>query len=209
MVNQFLFLSLFFSLAVGQQLTPIPSPKDGFVLGPLSSNYTLDVFYDHLCPDSAAAFPPLYQFYLANQAWLGLRIHIFPLPYHQFSFVVAQAGRYIQLQYPAKFLTFLTAMFNNQILINNNSPNWDFPTLNSKVALYTSQATGVGYSEILNALNNDVINWSSIVSWKYATNRRMSSTPSHLLNGVYVPQMYNFTTTQQWTQYFQTPSISS
>jgi hypothetical protein len=196
-------LFLLLALCTAQQLTPIPSPRDGFLLGPAWSNFTLDVFYDHLCVDSAAAFPGLYSYWQANQKWLGLRIHIFPLPYHPFSFVVAQAGRFIQTKYPSKFIGFVTYMFQRQELIINGEKNWDFATLQSKVALYTSQGTGVAYTEVLNALSDDDINWSSRVSWKYATSRFMSGTPRYILNGVYVPGVTGYTTAAQWSNYFE------
>lgn len=195
---------LLIALVAGQQVTPIPSPRDGFVLGPVRSNYTIDVFYDHLCSDSAAAFPGFYQFWQANQNWLGLRIHIYPLPYHPFSFVVAQAGRYIQQSYPTKFMAFLTYMFTHQNLILQNYMNWNFPTVQNKVAQYTQQATGVSFSEIINALNDNDLNWSSRVSWKYATSRMMTGTPTYMINQVWVAEVGSFTTAAQWSAFFNT-----
>ena len=196
-------LVIFLSLVSAQQLTPIPSPKDGFFMGPSGSNYTLDVFYDHLCIDSANAYPGLMQYWQANKNWLGLNIHIFPLPYHAFSFVVAQAGRYIQTKYPSKFLDYTTYMFGHMNLILTNSKNWDFTTLNNKVAQYTQQATGVNFNEVLNALYDEDYNWSSRVSWKYATSRLIFGTPQYLVNGVFVPDASDFTTMDQWNQFFE------
>lgn len=196
-------LVLFLFTVSAQQLTPIPSPKDGFMLGPSGSNYTLDVFYDHLCIDSANDYPGLMQYWQANQGWLGMNIHIFPLPYHSFSFVVAQAGRYIQTNYPSKFLDYMTYMFGHLNIILTNSKNWDFTTLNNKIAQYTQQATGVSYTEVLNALYDDDYNWSSRVSWKYATSRLIFGTPQYLLNGVFVPDASEFSTAAQWASFFQ------
>ena len=193
---------LLIALCSSQQVTPVPSPRDGFVLGPVKSNYTIDAFFDHLCTDSAAAFPGFYQYWQANQNWLGLRIHIFPLTYHPFSFVVAQAGRYIQSAYPSKFLSFMSYMFSHQNLILNNYMNWDFNTLQNKVALYTQQATGVSFSEVLNALNDQNVNYSSRVSWKYATSRMVTGTPMYLVNQVLAPEAGSFTTSAQWASFF-------
>lgn len=195
-------LFLLITLCAGQQVTPIPSPRDGFFLGPRTSNYTLEIFLDHLCSDSAAAFPGLYQYWQANQQWLGLNIHVFPLPYHPFSFVVAQAGRYIQQSYPSKFISFVTYMFSHQNLILQNYQNWDFPTVQNKVAQYTQQATGVGFNEVLKALNNEDINYSSRISWKYATSRTLTGTPLFLINQVWVPEVSSFTTVEDWTDFF-------
>ena len=207
MVNKIAMLFFLIAFCAGQQLTPIPTPRDGFVLGPIRSNYTIDVFYDHLCSDSAAAFPGLYQYWQANQQWLGVRIHIYPLAYHPYSFVVAQAGRFIQQSYPSKFMSFLTYMFSHQSLIINNCQNWNFPTVKNKVAQYTNQATGVSISEILRALDNNNINWSSRVSWKYATSRGITGTPMYLVNQVLVGEACSFTTSAQWSQFFSSLQI--
>lgn len=193
---------LLLTLCSAQQLTPIPSPKDGYFLGPMMSNFTLDVFYDHLCVDSASAYPGLMQYFNDNQDWLGLNIHIYPLPYHLFSFVVAQAGRYIQLKYPDKFVDYLTYMFQKQDYILKNGKNWDFPTAQNKIALYASQGTGVAFNEILNSLSDSDLNWSSRVSWKYATSRLITGTPQYILNGVWIPGATDFTTAADWTNYF-------
>ena len=144
--------------AFSQQLTPIPSPYDGFLIGPLNTNYTIDVFYDHLCSDSKAAFPGLYSYWTSNQAWLGLRIHIVPLPYLQ--------------------------------------------TVNVKGAGLTNLATGVSTNDILNALNDDDINWSSRVSYKYAASRTITGTPQYLINEVWVSQASTFTTVSDWATFF-------
>lgn len=188
--------------AYSQQLTPIPSPYDGFLIGPLNTNYTIDVFYDHLCSDSKAAYPGLYSYWSSNQAWLGLRIHIVPLPYHHFAFVVAQAGRYIQTNYPSKFINFLSFMFQYQSIILNGYTAWDFSVTNMKVAGLTNQATGVSTSEILTALSDDNVNWSSRVSYKYAASRTITGTPQYLINEVFVPQASTFITASDWKNFF-------
>lgn len=193
---------LFFALCSAQQLVPVPSPVDGYLLGPVTTNYTLEVFYDHLCTDSAASYNGLMSYWQANSQWLGLRVHIFPLPYHLYSFIAAQAGRYIQLNYPTKFISYVSYMFSHQSTIISQAPSWDFTTANYKIAQYTQQATGVSFSEILNALSDSSINWSSRVSWKYATSRGMTGTPLFLVNQVWVPGVSNYTTAAQWTSYF-------
>jgi hypothetical protein len=195
-------LSLIITGCFSQQLTPIPSPNDGFLIGPLNSNYTIDAFFDHLCSDSKAAFPALYSYWQSNQAWLGLRIHILPLPYHHFSFVVAQAGRFIQQNYTSQFMNFVTFMFQYQSIILNGYKAWDFPTVNLKVAGLTNQATGVSTTEIMNALNNGDINWSSRVSYKYAGARTLTGTPLYLVNDIWVPEATLFTSVGNWTSFF-------
>ena len=208
MVNK---MKLIFSLLVlntlAQQLTPIPSPMDGFQLGPTTSNYSIDVFYDHLCADSAAAFPGLYQYWQSNQGWLGLNIHIFPLPYFKFSFMVAQAGRYIQQTYPAKFIQFLSYMFTYQNIVLNNYQTWTYSDAQLKVSGLTNQATSIPTNEIGAALNNTAVGNSSEISWKYSASRMMTGAPRYLINDIWVPSVTGFTTAAQWNSFFQ--NISS
>src|SRR5574343_1429369 len=99
----FLVFACVVSLSLAVQVVPIPATPEGFVLGPSNSDRVLDVFYDYLCSDSAAAFPGLWQYWQENQSWLKLVIHIFPLPYHHYTFMVSQAGKYVQQNYPSEY----------------------------------------------------------------------------------------------------------
>lgn len=197
-----LILGLIALTCKGQQLAPIPYPIDGFFIGPPNAPYTIDAFFDHLCPDSAAAYPGLFLFINSNQNLVNLKVHIFPLPYHPFSFVVAQAGRYIQQQYPSKFLQYLDYMFEYQDFILNDYPTWNFTTVQSKVATYANQGTKIPYNYILSNLSNPDINYSSRVSWKYAASRTMTGTPLFLINEVWVPGVSGFTSSSDWENYF-------
>jgi hypothetical protein len=199
-------MKLVFSLlalnCLAQQLTPIQSPADGFLLGPISSNYTLDIFYDHLCIDSKNAFPGLFQYWQANSNWLGLNIHILPLPYHPFSFVVAQAGRYIQQSYPTQFINFLSYWFTYQSYVLINFRYWDFPTAQQQIANLTNQATSVPVNEILSALNDDDVYASSQASYEYAASRTITGTPLYLVNDIFVPGATDFESASDWAGFF-------
>ena len=196
-------LFLLFALCSAQQLVPVPSPIDGFLLGPASTNYTIDVFYDHLCKNSSAGYNGLMEYWEANSQWLGLRIHIYPLPRNLYSFIAAQSGRFIQLKYPSKFLLYLSYIFSHQSLITDQVINWDLATANYKIAQYTQQATGVSFTEIQNALSDSTYSSASVVSWKYAASRRMTGTPSYLVNEVWAPEVTAYTTKEQWASFFK------
>jgi hypothetical protein len=95
-------------------------------------------------------------------------------------------------------------MFENQSNILNGYPSWDFQTVNVKVAGLTTLATDVPTNEILNALNDDDINWSSRVSYKYAASRSIAGTPQYLINEVWVSEASSFTTVSDWSAFFST-----
>ena len=190
------------SLGLGLQVVPIPVVPEGYVLGSANSTKVLDVFYDHLCSDSAAAFPGLWSYWQSNQNWLKLVIHIFPLPYHHYTFMVSQAGKYVQLNYPQLFISYTEYMFNNQETYLYDALNWTFPQVQQQLAQDTYQATGIPTSEVLTALNNTAVNWATRVSWKYATTRGMPGTPNYLLNGVWAPDASVLETVEDWANWF-------
>lgn len=197
-----LFGLLLVSVALSDQIVPIPSPFDGFYQGPYRSNYTLEVFIDFLDPASAANYPAVTSYWTANQKWLELVIHQFPMPYNLFSFTVAQAGRYIQQSYKSQYLNFINYWFTHQTTFTSQIGSLDFQTAQTKIAQLSSQATGVPLNNIFSALNNQTINHSTRVSWKYAASRNIPGVPSYLVNGVWVPDAYNFTTVADWTNFF-------
>lgn len=60
------FLALIY-VAKSQVPFPIQSPMDGFYQGPGRSNYTLEVFIDHLSPECKISYPAVQQFYNQSQ----------------------------------------------------------------------------------------------------------------------------------------------
>lgn len=193
-------------VALGVQIVPFPEQPEGFKLGPATSNITLDVYYDHLCSDSAAAFPALYEYWEKHQDWLQLVIHIYPLPYHTYAFPVAQAGKFIQANYTDQFVNYLTYMFKNQNTYLVNALGWEWTTIMTRLAQDTETATGVPSSQVLAALNDEGVNWLTRVSWKYATTRNVPGTPIYFVNGVWVPDVTNYVHYYDWWLFFDTLS---
>ncbi|CAG9327524.1 unnamed protein product [Blepharisma stoltei] len=190
------------SLAAAIQVVPVPSPSDGFIQGPSRSNYTLEVFIDFLDTRSATAFPAVLSYWSSQKGWLELIIHQFPMSYNLFSFPVSQAGRYIQQNYRTKYMDFVNYWFAHQQSFISSIGTLDFQTANAKIAQLTNAATGVPITGITNALSNQTVNWSTRVSWKYGATRNLPGVPSYLVNGVWVPDAYNFTSVSDWTNFF-------
>jgi protein-disulfide isomerase len=188
--------------AFGTQIPPIPSKPEGFVLGPTNATVVLDVFYDHLCSASRDSYPGLYAYWKSNQSWLQLRIHILPLPYHYLAFEVTQAGKYIELNYPNKFIPFLEYIFANQGTYLSKAKSQVYADNLATLAKDTSIATGVSQDEIANALANKDVNWATRVSRAFAVSRRISGTPQYIVNGVYAPDASENSSQSDWTYYF-------
>lgn len=88
--HQFILFASLFSIVASQ--VPIPKRKLGYVFGEVKglTPVNVDAFLGPVCPDSKEVFPTLLQ--LANHYGpdvLTLRMHMFPLPYHRNSFLVA------------------------------------------------------------------------------------------------------------------------
>ena len=191
-------------LALGQQITPVPQTPDGLVYGPgPNTNYTLDVFYDHLCPYSAQAFPALYHYWINNQYWLRMVLHMVPLPYHYYSFDVTRAGRFLQSTYgQTNFTAYMNWVFTHQSRYLESAQSWDQPTLFSNLASDANVATGIDPALVLNALSTDQFEISTRLSWKYAMSKSISGTPTYMLNGVIVPALGSLQTYQDWQNFF-------
>lgn len=198
--------SLILVLAAGQQIQPIPPSEDGISLGTWGGNYTLDVFFDHLCEYSANAYPGLYQYWSQNQGWLRMVIHIYPLPYHYYSYTVSRAGRFIQLNYPDNFTDFLSWMFQHQSKYLDAAQTWNEALLYSYLATDTQTATGVPYSQTIQALNDKTYDYNLRVSWKYATSKGITGTPQYMVNGVWAPEASSCSTAQDWQNFFSSLS---
>lgn len=194
---------LLIGAAFGTQVVPIPSKPEGFVLGASNATVVLDVFYDHLCSASRDSYPGLIAYWNANQSWLQLRIHILALPYHYLAFEVAQAGKYIQQNYPEKFLAFLEYFYANQSTYLVVAKGQVYADSLVTLAKDTSTATGVNQDEITKALASSDINSATRVSWKFATSRGVPGTPQYLVNGVYAPDASDNSSQSDWTYYFQ------
>jgi hypothetical protein len=193
--------------AIGaQQIQPIPVYQDGIAYGPGTTNYTLDVFYDHVCVDSAGAFPGLYEYWQSNQSWLRMVIHIFPLPYHYYSFTVGRAGRYIQLNYPDQFLNFTSMIFSKYTKYTETAQTWTQAQLYYFLATDASAATNIPYNNILNSLNDNSYGYNLRISWKYAASKGITGTPQYMVNGILTPNASNFETAQDWTDFFNSLS---
>lgn len=89
-LHQFILFASLFSIVTSQ--VPIPKRKLGYIFGEVKglTPVNVDAFLGPVCPDSKEVFPTLLQ--LANHYGpdvFTLRMHMFPLPYHRNSFLVA------------------------------------------------------------------------------------------------------------------------
>jgi hypothetical protein len=129
-------------------------------------------------------------------------IHIFPLPYHYYTYSVSRAGRFIQLAYPANFTSFLSWMFLHQSKYLSAAEAWNQKTLYTYLAQDTQTATGVPFSLTEAALSNSTYDYNLRISWKYAASKGITGTPQFMVNGIWTPSASNCDTVQCWSDFF-------
>ncbi|KAL5457139.1 hypothetical protein EMCRGX_G034379 [Ephydatia muelleri] len=185
-------------VAINSQ-TPVPSRPSGYVYQSSSNpKVVVEVFYDHLCVDSAANYPTLLQVFsaYADQGVAGI-IHIFPLPYHHNAFFMQWAGTAIRAFNSDKFMAFTTAVFQNQNTFLTEAVNMTEIQVKNTIAQFVETNVGISADVILEGFQDSTLYYASVYDWKYAASRTITGTPQFIVNGVVVPdaQGYNFA---QW-----------
>ena len=182
---------------VGQ--APIPYRPDGYqVGGPLDAPIQFEAYLDMLCPDSAAAWDPITSLIYNYGKNISVNVHTFPLPYHTFGFMAAQATHVVlnnikansQLSVADKAqssILFIQFLFQNQAEFWNGAvANY---TSNDVLAHMTNMIVSngfIGEKEFSAGMASPYVNDETRVSWKYACSRGVLGTPTFFVNGVFV-----------------------
>jgi hypothetical protein len=166
---------------------------DGFVMGSATAPIQIEGFLDLQCPDCAGDWPTMMQV-LAHYGpdKVSMRLHIFPLPYHTWSFKAAMAAKVIHSLNgtDASVFDFANVMYTGcggqgcQVNFYN-----DAVATNSSVqieqALADLAASTLGYSAsaVMQGLQDPNMDEAARITWKYSTSRYTTGTPHYLLNG--------------------------
>jgi len=178
------------AVAVSAQ-APIPYRPDGFLFGTgtTDSPIQMDMFLDLLCPDCAAAWPnvkSVADYYGSN---INIKLHTFPLPYHTYGFMMAQAAHVVFYNATEEIVrSFDDYVFNGQSQFwNGNVANI---SSNQVLASMTNFiVTEGGFSDEADfsaGMMDDNINEYTRVSWKYACSKGVLGTPTFFVNDVNV-----------------------
>jgi len=170
---------------------PLGKTYDGYAQGNKTSPIWIEAYFDFLCPDSKASWPALksvLQEHYNNQLFFTL--HVFPLPYHQQAFVMAQAGVTIYRHLGLDGLwNFLELIFANQEKFWN-APTWNMTT-NEVIHSIAILVLDVGdfpisKKDFIDGVNDPDVRSQAITSWKFAAARSVSGTPTFAMNGVFI-----------------------
>jgi len=180
---------------------PIPSKYSGHPRGSPDGQVLLEVFYDHLCPDSKASWPTMKQVlsYYGNK--LDFYVHTFPLPYHRNAFYSTQAGLVVEsAKGEDAWFQWLDLIFEHQDEFGTAATaNITGTEVINQLAKYAA-ALGVDASTFSSGMQyGSIYDANARVDWKYATTRAIYGTPIFLVNGVFATDDSSWTFTQ-WKQ---------
>ncbi|XP_019862027.1 PREDICTED: uncharacterized protein LOC105315512 [Amphimedon queenslandica] len=188
------FVLASFACAVSGQ-EAVPERPLGFVyLDDARPKVVLEVFYDHLCDDSAASWPTLKQIeseYSGKQG-LEILIHIFPLVNHHNAFFMQKAGEVVRNETRGDrnetddaFVTFLEQAFKQQEEFLTGAVDMTEPQVQAKIAEFTETATKVSKEKVMAGFKSERVDTKSRNAWRYAASRGITGTPQYIINGVH------------------------
>jgi len=198
---------VFAILAIGclsLKSNPIPIPAggpDGYSRGSNTPQLHLEAYYDLLCPGCQNQWeilePLLKSVYnIDSNQTLRFTIHVFPLPYHIHAFTAAQGAKVISQNQAQQsdIYTYLDIVFKNQDSFQtdatlNQSSTQVQNALNKLVVAQLPNTSSYFLSGLASGNQYDV---QARVSWKYATSRQVTGTPTFFANGVQINGAYGF-----------------
>jgi hypothetical protein len=63
MLNRVIIIFLIVAFTSAQQIAPVPQKPSYYQLNAIPTNIILDVYVNHLCPDTARAWPGVYSYW--------------------------------------------------------------------------------------------------------------------------------------------------
>ena len=179
-----------FVLAASQQIVPIPPRADGLLIGPADGQYQIDMFIDLICPDCKAAWPIINKVLNRTQEYgVNLRVHFFPLPYHNAAFLMARLAHIVAKNSSntatrafVDYIFDIQADYYNGAIANFTQAE----VINNITAQVARDLNGYNQTELLDGFNDQNTDQDTRVSWKYACSRGVTGTPTFMFNGVQV-----------------------
>ena len=205
----FLILAVLVNNAFSSQEIPIPMRTDGVKIGRLNSTFIMEAHYDLLCPGSKEAFMNVMKviedYTLLEQNFL-LTIHLFPLPYHTFSFKLTAIEKFIEDNYgDLAALNYIRFILENQdSYSNSNLYNLTDHQINDLVSddISANFNGTIKKSDILDSLHNGTYNEEARISWKLGCHKSVAGTPTHYINGIRVNDSWEFEY-EDWVNFFK------
>ena len=165
---------------------PVPKRPTGIVWNNDAKDIVVEMYGDPLCPDCLAAWQPVMQMVTEYSKNVQFRLHLLPLPYHTWGFVVTKFAMGIKSISPAKACDFMNALYtgdqekfeNEPLAAKGQTEIIDF------IADYASNLLSIEKTTLMEAYNSNELN--ARIEFKYAALHSVAGTPTFFVNGVQI-----------------------
>ena len=179
-----LFLSYLFASALSG--APVPNRPTGVVWNGDVNDIILEMYGDPLCPDCLMVWNTTLSVVEHYKEHLQLRLHLLPLPYHTWSFIVTKSIMAVKSISEAKAQDYVNALYNGGQDQFENEPlsGTGQEQVIEKVLDYAASVTSIDKTELQNAYSSNEMN--ARIEFKYACVHSVAGTPTFFVNGVEV-----------------------
>lgn len=192
-------LGIYFCVAIVNTQIELPRQPVGFkyvptpAASPSSKFLTVKVFLDILCPDSYRAFRLLLNI-MPRYCDQGVRLTVvlFPLPFHQHSYVLTKAAHAIHCLNSSLTYHWISAVYENMDKFSmSNTMNSTGEKVLSEIVKLATQV-GLDSDQFLTMYNTRKVELETRTSFKYGCLRGVASTPTYFINDIPIVMDGNF-----------------
>lgn len=192
-------LSFFSALTVS---CPVPARETGIAWNPNANKILVEMYGDPLCPVCAEAWPGVSKMIQKYNKDVKFVLHLLPLPYHTWAFVVTRTAMALKAMSPDK-----AQLWMHYIYTGGQDQFYGTFTEEeaTKLALDTAaQKCQVDRNELQNQFNLIVNNLGARVEFKYSTSHGIDGTPYFFVNGVQCDNVDAGSSIDDWSAYLDT-----
>ncbi len=182
---------------------PLSSTSYSFSRGTPSLT-TVDLYIDIGCSSTRDVWDILTSVVKKYKTQVSFLFHVFPLPYHQQSFILSKAATVVDhFKGTDATFTFMDTAFELQPQIYNDATaNMTYNQVVSLVGEWAVNGTGLTPKQFQDGMDKSTplgvsIEMSTRYMWKYSTLHNVFGTPLYYLNGVFVSD--GLETEEDWT----------
>jgi protein-disulfide isomerase len=178
--------------ATADYTSPIPLSKtsNSFTRGDLSSPITVDFWIDLACSDTMNNWPIYQEVYAQYESKVKFAYHLFPLPYHQFAFLLNKSANVVSLasKDADDVFRFFDASFepeNQAKVYNSATGDVTYNMMLQTVGQMVTNATSLDLDKYLDEMaNNEDAEMNTRYGWKEAAMKSVIGSPITWINQV-------------------------
>ena len=172
---------------------PLSPTSYTFSRGNLASSLKVDLFIDLACSDCMNSWPLLSEVYASYSSEFKFSYHLFPLPYHQFAFLLTKSATIVDMYSddPDAVFRFMDTVYvpaNQGLIYNSVTSATSYNEIQSLVGTWVTNSSNVSLDAYNTAmLSDEDAEMNTRYMWKSVTDRGgVCGTPTFAVNDVYV-----------------------